>query len=106
MSYVVNISSCLGCSSIAIERGKVSNLNFRHNRSVLTGKLYAVAGYTPQVNIDLVKRGGRSGWITGAELHSTVQIPYNTEICFHFAGEQKEASIPANEIESIFLSSK
>jgi len=95
-----------GCSSIAIERSKVSNMNFRHNRSSLTGKLYAVAGYTPQVNIDLVKRGGRSGWITGAELHSTVQIPYNTEICFHFAGEQKEASIPANEIESIFLSSK
>jgi len=95
-----------GCASVAIERSKVSQMDFRHNRNPLSAKVYAVMGYTPQVNIELVKRGGTAGWITGRELHSTVQVPFNTEVTFHFAGEQKEATVPANEIESISLSSK
>lgn len=95
-----------GCSSLAVDRSTVSQLDFRHNRNLVMGKIYAVAGYTPQVNIDLLKRGGGAGWITGTELHSSVAVPYNTEIQFHFANEQKEATIPANEIESIVLSSK
>ena len=58
------------------------------------------------MTIALEKRGGRQGWFGGADLHSSVQVPFNTEIVFHCGNEQKEATIPANEINYISLASK
>ena len=49
----------------------------------------------------LLGKLGMNIWIT----KKSVDIPYNTEIVFHFAGEQKEATIPVNEVEFIKLSS-
>ena len=45
------------------------------------------------------------GWVY-TNLHSTVEIPYNVDVNFHFAGEDSVAKVPANEIESVFLSWK
>ena len=92
------------CASVGFDRKNVSRMTFVHNRNSMSGKIYAVAGYIPSVTIQLEKRGGKSGWITGKELFSSVEVPFNTDLVFHFAGEQKEATIPVNEIEYIILS--
>jgi len=91
------------CASVGFDRSNVSRMTFVHNRNSMSGKIYAVAGYIPSVTIQLEKRGGKAGWITGKELFSSVEVPFNTDLVFHFAGEQKEATIPVNEIEYIIL---
>jgi len=91
------------CPALAFDRSKVSKITLVHQRQSLSGKLYAIAGYIPHVKIQLEKRGGRSGYFFGKELESTIEVPFNTELVFHFANEHKEATIPVNEIEYILL---
>lgn len=91
------------CPALAFDRTKVSRISFIHQRQSMVGKLYAIAGYIPHVKIQLEKRGGRSGYIFGAELISTCEVPFSTDLVFHFANEHKEATIPVNEIEYIIL---
>ena len=68
------------CASVGFDRSNVSKMTFLHNRNSMSGKIYAVAGYIPSVTIQLEKRGGKSGWITGKELFSSVEARVRTRI--------------------------
>lgn len=92
-----------GCSLLAFERSKVSKLSFVHNRSSWLGSARALIGGTPNVTVQLHQRGASVGWFV-TDLHSTVEIPFNVTVSFHFAGEDTVAQVPANEIEFIVLS--
>lgn len=92
-----------GCAILAFDRKDVSRLDFVHNRNTWIGTAKALIGATPSVSVQMHKRGVAPGWIY-TNLHSTVEIPYNVDVNFHFAGEDSVAKVPANEIESVLLS--
>jgi len=91
-----------GCSMLAFDRANVSKLTFIHSRGNWLGTARALIGGTPKITVQLHKRGGVSGWFV-SNLHSTVEVPYTVSVAFHIAGEDTDAQIPANEIESISL---
>lgn len=50
----------------------------------------------------MYQRGGE-GWF-GHTTCGSIYIPYNADISFRVAGEEADAKIPANDIESLVLS--
>ncbi|XP_033119033.1 uncharacterized protein LOC117118519 [Anneissia japonica] len=90
------------CSQISPNRQETEKLQFVHQRNAITATLWAILGYTPQVSVSMLQRGG-TGWIWNAS-NGSINIPYNMSITFRIAGEELDSQIPANEIDYIQIS--
>lgn len=90
------------CAGVSLDRKKCEALVFSHQRSRALGMAWALLGYSPQVCISLLERGG-SGLIWNSYC-ATLKIPYNTEVVFRVCGEEVDSKIPANDIERISIS--
>ncbi|KAJ7386282.1 hypothetical protein OS493_010687 [Desmophyllum pertusum] len=90
------------CAGVSLDRQKCEALLFSHQRSRTVGMAWAVFGYSPQVSVSLLERGG-TGWIWNSYCAS-LKIPYNTDVVFRICGEEVDSKIPANDIERISIS--
>eukprot|EP00057_Strongylocentrotus_purpuratus_P021956 XP_011676430.1 PREDICTED: uncharacterized protein LOC105436395 isoform X1 [Strongylocentrotus purpuratus] len=91
-----------GNKDLILNRKTACRMEFKHQRSSVLGSLWAVMGFTPQVVVTIYKRGG-DGWLWNATC-AQVSVSYDAEISFRPAGEEVDAKIQANDIESIILS--
>jgi len=91
-----------GCAGISLDRQKCESLVFSHQRRKAVGMTWALLGYSPQVTVSLLERGG-TGWLWNSYCAS-LKIPYNTDVVFRICGEDVDAKIPANDIEHISIS--
>lgn len=91
-----------GSPHLSPNREETSIVSFIHQRNAAWGMLWAVVGYTPSVFVKMYQRGGE-GWL-GHSSCGSLYIPYNAEMTFRVAGEQVDAKIPANDIDSLVLS--
>ncbi|KAJ8019030.1 hypothetical protein HOLleu_42631 [Holothuria leucospilota] len=91
-----------GCVHFSPNREETSQIDFTHQRNATWGVLWAIIGYSPSVFVKMYQRGGK-GWFGHATCGS-IYIPYNADISFRVAGEEADAKIPANDIESLVLS--
>ncbi|XP_071963064.1 uncharacterized protein [Antedon mediterranea] len=89
-------------SQIAPNRKETEKLQFVHQRNTITATLWAILGYTPQVSVSMLQRGG-TGWLWNAS-NGTINIPYNMSITFRMAGDEMDSQIPANDIDYIQIS--
>ena len=90
------------CAGVSLDRQKCEAMVFSHQRSRTMGMAWALLGYTPQVSISLLERGG-TGWLWNSYCAS-LKIPYNTDVVFRICGEEVDSKIPANDIERISIS--
>ncbi|XP_068673966.1 uncharacterized protein [Montipora foliosa] len=90
------------CAGISIDRQKCETILFSHQRSKTVGMTWALLGYSPQVNVSLVERGG-TGWLWNT-YHASLKLPYNTDLVFRICGEEVDSKIPVNDIERISIS--
>lgn len=91
-----------GCPGISLDRQKCEAIVFSHQRSRTVGMTWALFGYSPQVSVSLLERGGK-GWLWDA-YYASSKIPYNTDVVFRICGEEVDSKIPANDIERISIS--
>ncbi|KAG7324764.1 hypothetical protein KOW79_011080 [Hemibagrus wyckioides] len=91
-----------GCQHLALDRQETDVLEFSRGWSLSTDTLWALLGHKPQVTVRMYKRGAHS-WL-GKPLSGTTTIPSNTHIMFRISGDDEDAKIPANNINSITLS--
>lgn len=90
------------CIGVSLDRQKCEAMVFSHQRSRAVGMAWALLGYTPQVSVSLLERGG-TGWLWNSYCAS-MKIPYNTDVVFRICGEEVDSKIPANDIERISIS--
>lgn len=90
------------CTGVSLDRRKCEALVFSHQRSRVLGMAWALFGYSPQVYISLIERGG-SGLLWNSYC-ATLKIPHNADVVFRICGDEADSNIPANEIERISLS--
>lgn len=91
-----------GCPYIALDRKETDALEFSRVKALSADSLWALLGHTPQVTVKMYKRGAQ-GWL-GKTLAATATIPSTSCIVFRINGEETDAKIPANSINSITLS--
>lgn len=90
------------CAGVSLDRQKCEALVFSHQRSRTLGMAWALLGYTPQVSVSLLERGG-TGWLWNSYCAS-LKVPFNTDVVFRICGEEVDSKIPANDIERISIS--
>lgn len=90
------------CAEVSLDRRKCEALVFSHQRSRVLGMTWALFGYSPQVFVSLIERGG-SGLLWNSYC-ATLKIPHNTDVIFRICGDEVDSKIPANEIERISIS--
>ena len=90
------------CAGVSLDRQKCEAMVFSHQRSRTMGMAWAMLGYSPQVSVSLLERGG-TGWLWNSYCAS-LKIPYNTDVVFRICGEEVDSKIPANDIERISIS--
>lgn len=90
------------CPGVSLDRQKCESLVFSHQRSRAVGMTWALLGYSPQVSVSLLERGG-TGWLRDAYCAS-LKIPYNSDVVFRICGEEVDSKIPVNDIERITIS--
>ncbi|XP_029604467.1 uncharacterized protein LOC115190118 [Salmo trutta] len=90
------------CPYIALNRQETDTMEFFKIKTLSANSLWALLGHAPQVTVKMYRRGA-PGWL-GKPLTSTSTIPYNTHVIFRINGEETDARIPANTIQSITLS--
>ncbi|XP_055757672.1 uncharacterized protein si:zfos-911d5.4 [Salvelinus fontinalis] len=90
------------CPYIALNRQETDTMEFYKIKTLSANSLWALLGHAPQVTVKMYKRGA-PGWL-GKPLTSTSTIPHNTHVIFRINGEETDARIPANTIQSITLS--
>ncbi|KAM9715625.1 uncharacterized protein ACNS7B_021874 isoform 1-T3 [Menidia menidia] len=90
------------CQYIALNRQDTDTLEFSRIKTLSADSLWALLGHAPQVTVKMLKRGSR-GWL-GKSLNATTTIPSNTSVIFRISGEEADAKIPVNTIQSITLS--
>ncbi|XP_071501624.1 uncharacterized protein [Diadema antillarum] len=91
-----------GNKDLTLNRKTACRMEFSHQRSSVLGSMWAIMGFSPQVTVTIYKRGGE-GWLWNATC-GQISISYDAEISFRVAGEEVDAKIQANDIESIILS--
>lgn len=90
------------CPGVSLDRQKCEAIVFAHQRSRTMGMTWALLGYSPQVSVSLMKRGG-GGWLWDS-YYASLKIPYNTDVAFRICGDEMDSKIPANDIERISIS--
>ena len=90
------------CPGVSLDRQKCEALVFSHQRNRALSMTWALLGYSPQVSVSFLERGG-AGWLWDT-YYASLKIPYNTDVVFRICGEEMDSKIPANDIERIVIS--
>ena len=103
-----DFKACEGLSKADLERSLVSGLSLEHDRSRLTGGLWALAGYDPSVRVTTVLRegapgtGGVKSWFVAED--PVIELPLQAIITFRKVGDRADTRWALNDIASAAFS--
>jgi len=92
------------------DRAEVASLHCEHTRGGLTPKLWAIAGWAPNVNITVRLRpgargtGGLSSWFISED--PVVKVPVDAVVRFQSAGNREIAEHPLNNVLEVTFGSQ